>query len=67
MIDTEFGFGYADECLGLSLSWRRQYTRDRDVPPSSSILFRFNLKTDQDQGDTASDIFPRHIFSSTTL
>ncbi|MGH6872331.1 MAG: LPS-assembly protein LptD [Rhizomicrobium sp.] len=66
MIDTEFGFGYSDECLGLSISWRRQYTRDRDVPPSSSILFRFYLKTDETAGD-AGDIFPRHIFSATTL
>jgi LPS-assembly protein len=69
MIDTEFGFSYEDECLGLSLSWRRQYTRDRDVPPSSSVLFRFNLKTDQTetQDDNLGNIFPRHIFSSTTL
>jgi LPS-assembly protein len=66
MIDTEFGFGYEDECLGVSLSWRRQYTRDRDVPPSSSVLVRFNLKTDQTEGQTG-DIFPRHIFSATTL
>ncbi|HTQ14126.1 MAG TPA: LPS assembly protein LptD [Rhizomicrobium sp.] len=66
MIDTEFGLGYSDECLGISLSWRRQYTRDRDVPPSSSILLRFNLKTDQSTED-AGDIFPRHIFSATTL
>jgi LPS-assembly protein len=66
MIDTEFGFGYEDECLGLSISWRRQYTRDRDVPPSSSVLFRFNLKTDQTEGQPG-DIFPTHIFSATTL
>jgi LPS-assembly protein len=66
MIDSEFGFGYEDECLGVSLSWRRQYTRDRDVPPSSSVLVRFNLKTEETTGQTT-DIFPRHIFSSTTL
>jgi len=66
MIDSEFGFGYEDECLGVSLSWRRQYTRDRDVPPSSSVLVRFNLKTDETTGQTT-DIFPRHVFSSTTL
>ncbi len=68
MIDTEFGFGYEDECLGLSLSWRRQYTRDRDVPPSSSVLLRFHLITDQTEPvGQVGDIFPRHIFSSTTL
>jgi len=66
MIDSEVGFGYEDECLGVSLSWRRSYTRDRDVPPSSSVLLRFNLKTDETTGQTT-DIFPRHIFSSTTL
>jgi LPS-assembly protein len=66
MIDSEVGFGYEDECLGVSLSWRRSYTRDRNVPPSSSVLFRFNLKTDETLGQ-ATDIFPRHIFSSTTL
>ncbi|HEX3673227.1 MAG TPA: LPS assembly protein LptD [Rhizomicrobium sp.] len=69
MIDTEFGFGYEDECLGASISWRRQYTRDRDVPPSSSVLLRIHLKTDQNSAETGEtgDIFPKHIFSSTTL
>jgi LPS-assembly protein len=66
MIDSEVGFGYEDECLGVSLSWRRQYTRDRDVPPSSSVLVRFNLKTEETTGQTT-DIFPRHIFSATAL
>lgn len=66
MIDSEFGLGYDDECLGVSLSWRREYTRDRDVPPSTSILLRFRLKTDENSGQLG-DIFPRHIFSSTAL
>ena len=66
MLGDEFGFGYDDECLGVSLSYRRQYTRDRDVPPSTSILFRFNLKTG-DQSDNVTELFPQHLFSSTEL
>ena len=66
MLGDEFGLGYDDECLGISLSYRRQYTRDRDVPPSTSVLFRFNLKTG-DQSAHATQLFPQHIFSSTEL
>jgi LPS-assembly protein len=66
MLGDEFGFGYDDECLGVSLSYRRQYTRDRDVPPSTSVLFRFNLKTG-DQTAHATQLFPQHLFSSTEL
>jgi LPS-assembly protein len=68
MLDDEFGFGYDDECLKISLSYRRQYTRDRDIAPSTSILLRFKLNT-SDEPDTqgVSELFPRHLFSSTTL
>jgi LPS-assembly protein len=66
MLQDEFGFGYDDECLGVSLSYRRQYTRDRDIPPSTSVLFRFNLKTG-DQTAHATQLFPQHLFSSTEL
>lgn len=63
MIDTEYGVGYDDECLGVSISYQRKYTRDRDVLPSSDILLRFNLKTGQEQQDTT-DLFSRHVFST---
>jgi len=66
MLDDEFGFGYDDECLGISLSYRRIYTRDRDVPPSTAILLRFELKTG-DQTDHTNQLFPRHLFSATNL
>jgi LPS-assembly protein len=68
MLDDEFGIGYDDECLKISLSYRRQYTRDRDIPPSTSILFRFKLNTeDEPDAQGVSELFPRHLFSSTNL
>lgn len=68
MLDDEFGVGYDDECLKISLSYRRQYTRDRDVPPSTSILLRIKLNTsDESDQQGLSELFPRHLFSSTTL
>ncbi|HWA30486.1 MAG TPA: LPS assembly protein LptD [Rhizomicrobium sp.] len=68
MLDDEFGFGYDDECLKISLSYRRQYTRDRDIPPSTSILLRVKLDTsDEPDSQGLSELFPRHLFSSTSL
>jgi LPS-assembly protein len=66
MLYSEFGVGYEDECLGVSLAYRRQYVRDRDIPPSTSILLRFNLKTSDNPEDT-SNIFPRFIFAEEPL
>jgi LPS-assembly protein len=63
MIDDEFGIGYEDECLGASISYRRDYTSDRDLPPSTSVLVRFQLKTG-DQSEQPSALFPRHIFTT---
>jgi LPS-assembly protein len=66
MLYSEYGVGYEDECLGVSLAYRRQYVRDRDIPPSTSVLLRFNLKTNDNAEDT-SNIFPRFIFSEEAL
>ena len=44
-LDSEFGLGYEDECLGISVAYRRKYTTDRDLPPSTSVILRFSLKT----------------------
>jgi LPS-assembly protein len=63
MIDTEYGLGYEDECLGVALSYQRKYTRDRDVLPSSTFLLRFNLKTDDTPAKPA-ELFDRHVFST---
>ena len=40
MLDTEFGLGYEDECLAVSLAYRRKYTFDNQlgVPPSTSVM-----------------------------
>jgi len=35
---------YEDECLGLSFSWKRQYTHNPEDPTSNSFLFLFSLK-----------------------
>ena len=40
MLDTELGLGYEDECLGISIAYRRKFTTDRDVPPSTTIVLQ---------------------------
>ena len=46
-LNTEYGLGYEDECLAISLAYRRKYTSDLilGVPPSTSVILRFSLKT----------------------
>jgi LPS-assembly protein len=65
-LNTEYGIGYEDECIAISLAYRRKYTEDliQGVPPSTSVILRFNLKT----GDTAIQpfsLFPRDVFALT--
>jgi LPS-assembly protein len=62
MLDTELGLGYEDECLGISVAYRRKFTTDRDLPPSTSIILRFNLKTG-DQPIVPFSLFPQDVFS----
>ncbi len=62
LLDTELGGGYEDECLNISVAYRRRYTTDRDVPPSTSIILRFNLKTG-DQPVGLFDLFPEDVFA----
>ncbi|MEE8371995.1 MAG: LPS assembly protein LptD, partial [Sphingomonadales bacterium] len=38
------GIAYADECLEISLAWRKSFTQDRDIVRGSSIGFRIRLK-----------------------
>jgi LPS-assembly protein len=66
MIADEFGFGYDDECFGVSMSYRRIYTTDRNVPPSTEVLVRFNLKTSEGPTDH-SELFPQHLYSHIAL
>jgi LPS-assembly protein len=65
-LNTEYGLGYEDECIAISLAYRRKYTEDliQGVPPSTSVILRFSLKT----GDTAIQpfsLFPRDVFALT--
>jgi LPS-assembly protein len=65
-LNTEYGLGYEDECIAISLAYRRKYTEDliQGLPPSSSVILRFNLKT----GDTAIQpfsLFPKDVFALT--
>lgn len=62
MLDTELGLGYEDECLGISVAYRRKFTTDRDLPPSTSVILRFNLKTG-DQPIEPFSLFPQDVFS----
>jgi LPS-assembly protein len=62
-LNNEFGIGYEDECLGISVSYRRRYTADRDLPPSTTFpFFRFKVKT-TDEPTPASGLFPQDVFS----
>jgi len=65
-LNTEFGLGYENDCLAVSLAYRRKYTEDlvQGVPPSTSVILRFSLKT----GDTPVQpfsLFPRDVFALT--
>ena len=65
-LNTEYGFGYEDECLAISLAYRRKYTSDvvLGLPPSTSIVLRFNLKTGDSDVQPFS-LFPRDVFALT--
>jgi len=66
MIQEEFGLGYQDECFGISLSYLRQFTQFRDVPPSTAVFLRWSLKTSAEPtADTS--IFPQHLYSGGAL
>lgn len=65
-ISDELGFGYDDECLGFSLSYERNFTEFRELPHSTSVLFRFTFKTNEVPVQR-SGIFPRYLYSATPL
>jgi len=66
MISEEFGIGYDDECFGISLSYERNFTEFRELPPSSSVLFGFTLKTSEVPVQR-SGIFPQHLYAAQPL
>jgi LPS-assembly protein len=61
-LDTEFGLGYEDDCLGISLGYHRKYTTDRDLRPSTNFVLRFKLKT-TDSPIQPFSLFPEDVFS----
>ena len=65
-LDTEYGLGYEDECLAISVAYRRKFTSDVQLglPPSSSWVLRFSLKTG-DQPVQPFSLFPQDVFSNT--
>jgi LPS-assembly protein len=65
-LNTEFGLGYEDECLAISLAYRRKYTEDLvlGVPPSTAVVLRFSLKTG-DQEIQPFSLFPKDVFALT--
>ncbi|HEY4078060.1 MAG TPA: LPS assembly protein LptD [Rhizomicrobium sp.] len=65
-LNTEYGLGYEDECLAISLAYRRKYTEDliQGVPPSTSLVLRFSLKTGDSPAQPFS-LFPKDVFALT--
>jgi LPS-assembly protein len=61
-LDNEFGLGYEDDCFGISVAYRRKYTTDRDLPPSTSVILRLKLKTTEEPILPFS-LFPQDVFS----
>jgi LPS-assembly protein len=64
-LDAEYGLGYEDECLGISLAYRRRYTSDLvlGLPASTAVILRLQFKT----GDTPVrpfSLFPQDVFNS---
>jgi LPS-assembly protein len=44
MVEARFGLAYEDECAVFGLDLRRDFTRDRDIAPATSLLFTYRLK-----------------------
>jgi LPS-assembly protein len=44
MIESKAGVAYEDECSVFEVSYRRRFIRDRDIEPSSAIVFKVRLK-----------------------
>ena len=64
-IDTEYGLGYQDECLAISLAYRRRYTSDLvlGLPPSTAVILRLQFRTGATQIQPFS-LFPQDVFSA---
>lgn len=45
---------YECDCMDFELNYRRDFTQDRDVPPTESLIFRITLKS---LGQVSSAVF----------
>jgi LPS-assembly protein len=43
-INSAIGLVYEDECFNVSVDFKRDFTRDRDVEPSTTVSFRVRFK-----------------------
>ncbi len=62
MINSEYGLGYEDDCLAIALAYRRKYTSQPGLPPSTAVLLRIGLKTG-DQPIQPFSLFHQDIFT----
>ncbi len=62
MLDTEMGVGYQDECLAVALAYRRKYTSEPGLPPSTAVILHIGLKTG-DLAFLAFSLFHLDIFT----
>jgi len=62
MINSEYGIGYEDDCLAIALAYRRKYTSQPSLPPSTAVLLRIGLKTG-DQPIQPFSLFHQDIFT----
>lgn len=44
LISSGIGLYFQNECLGISTIFNREYTRDRDIEPSTSVVMQISLK-----------------------
>lgn len=49
-IQQSFGVLYRDNCASFQISYRRDFIRDREIQPNTSVLFTFQLRTLGDFG-----------------
>ncbi len=62
MLDSEYGLGYEDECLAVAVAYRRKFTSQPGLPPSTAVILRIGLKTG-DQPILPFSLFHQDIFS----
>ena len=64
-IDTEYGLGYEDECLAISMAYRQRYTSDLvlGLPPSTAVILRLQFKTGSSAVQPFS-LFPQDVFAA---